>query len=37
MGDLGSKPPPETIFPASHPAIRPTSNMISKLSPDKYI
>jgi len=31
------KPPPDTIFPASHPAMSPTSNMMSKLSADKYI
>src|ERR1700730_8596475 len=37
MSPIRPKPPPATISPASHPAIRPTSKMTSKLSPDKYI
>ena len=30
-------PAPCTIWPASHPAMRPTTNMISRLSPDMCI
>src|SRR5262249_1945924 len=35
MSPMRPKPPPATTFPASHPAMRPTSKIISKLSPDK--
>ena len=37
MSPMKPKPPPDTIFPANHPAMSPTSNMMSKLSADKYI
>src|SRR5258708_22734212 len=37
MSPMRPKPQPVTIFPASQPATRPTSNMTTKLSPERFM
>ena len=37
MSPIRPKPAPRTIFPANHPATRPTTNMTMMLSFDRYM